>query len=366
MNSKMPYIAAINGYALGAAIGLITACDISISAENAIFGIPTPSLGGIPGWGCTQVTARVIGSQNAKMLLLANEKINAEEALRMGLINKIVKQEDLLPEAMKYAETTCKTALSKSGLPGLDYSLNPYTGCEHGCIYCYAPSVLRYGGPEPWGAFVTAKTNIPAVLERELRRSKPGVVGISTVTDPYQPAESRLKLTRSCLEVLLAKRFPICIQTKSALVTRDIDLIKDFPDKEAGLTITALDDDTAVALEPGASRPGERLNALRRLSDSGIPVWAFVGPLVPGFVDGERLADILTRVKDAGASRVLVDRLNVKPGLWARMEPALAGKPGALEACRRALFTDPSVFDGLRRQAKATCADIRLECELLF
>ena len=92
------------------------------------------------------------------------------------------------------------------------------------CIYCYAPATIRYAGPEPWGTFVTAKTNIPAVLERELRRTSRGVVGISTVTDPYQPAESKLKLTRSCLEVLLAKQFPVCIQTKSALVLRDIDL----------------------------------------------------------------------------------------------------------------------------------------------
>ncbi len=267
---------------------------------------------------------------------------------------------------MKYMETTCKTALSKSLLPGLDYSLNPYTGCEHGCVYCYAPSVLRYGGPEPWGAFVTAKTNIPVVLERELRRSKPGVVGISTVTDPYQPVEGRLKLTRSCLEVLLAKGFPICIQTKSALVIRDIDLIGDFPVKEAGMTITALDDKISAIIEPGASLPGERLDALRRLSDNEIPTWAFVGPLVPGFVDGDRLTEILARVKDAGASRVLVDRLRLKPGLWARMEKALAGKPEALDTCKRALFTDPSIFINLRAHAAKVCREIGLECELCY
>lgn len=266
----------------------------------------------------------------------------------------------------RYAETTCKTALSKSGLPGLDYSLNPYTGCEHGCIYCYAPSVLHYGGPEPWGSFVTAKTNIPVVLEKELRRSKPGVVGISTVTDPYQPAERRLKLTRSCLEVLVAKGFPVCIQTKSALVVRDLDILRDFADKEAGMTITALDDEASALLEPGASLPRERLEALQQLADGGIPVWAFVGPLVPGFVDGDRLADILAQVKAAGASRVLVDRLRLKPGLWPRMEKALAGKPEALGLCRRALFTDPSVFDDLKQRATQTCAALGIECELCY
>ena len=207
--------------------------------------------------------------------------------------------------------------MSKSSLPGLDYSLNPYTGCGHGCIYCYAPATIRYAGPEPWGSFVTAKTNIPVVLERELRKMPRGVVGISTVTDPYQPAESRLKLTRSCLEVLQAKQFPICIQTKSALVIRDIDLIRDFRDLEVGLTVTTLDDEASAILEPGASPPRERLDALKRLADAGISTWAFVGPLVPGFVDADSLAGLLASVKEAGAGKVLVDKLRLKPGLWA-------------------------------------------------
>jgi DNA repair photolyase len=267
---------------------------------------------------------------------------------------------------MRYAETTCKTALSRSSLSGLDYSLNPYTGCSHGCIYCYAPATLRYGGPEPWGTFVTAKTNIPAVLERELRRMPRGVVGISTVTDPYQPVEGRLKLTRSCLEVLLAKQFPVCIQTKSALVLRDIDLIRDFGDREVGLTVTTLDDEASAVIEPGASLPEERLDALKRLADAGIPTWAFVGPLVPGYMDADRLADVLARVKETGARKVLVDKLRLKPGLWQRLEPALAVKPDLLAACRRALFEDPGVFIGLRGQAIRICEDLELDCELNF
>jgi DNA repair photolyase len=267
---------------------------------------------------------------------------------------------------MKYTETTCKTALSKSSLPGLDYSLNPYTGCAHGCIYCYAPATLRYGGPEPWGTFVTAKTNIPAVLERELRKMPRGVVGISTVTDPYQPVENRLKLTRSCLEVLQAKQFPVCIQTKSALVVRDIDLIRDFRDIEVGLTVTTVDGEASAIIEPGASLPRERLDALKQLSDAGIPTWAFVGPLVPGLVDEAGLTHLLTSVKQAGATKVLVDRLRLKPGLWQRMEPALQGKPEVLDACRQALFKDPGAFNGLREQAVIICKDLKLECELNF
>ena len=267
---------------------------------------------------------------------------------------------------MRYTETACKTALSRSSLPGLDYSLNTYTGCGHGCIYCYAPATIHYSGAEPWGTFVIAKTNIPSVLERELRKTPRGTVGISTVTDPYQPAESRLRLTRSCLEVLLAKQFPICIQTKSALVVRDIDLLTEFREKEVGLTVTTLDKDVSAYIEPGASLPEERLNALKQLSDAGIATWAFVGPLVPGIVDEERIRDILVLVKETGAGKVLVDRMRLKPGLWQRLEPVLHDRPEVLDACHRALFGDAGAFDGIRKQAVAVCKDIGLECELNF
>jgi len=132
---------------------------------------------------------------------------------------------------MRIREVKCKTALSKSNLPGLDYSLNPYRGCQHSCAYCYVPNVLRIKRNE-WGSFVDVKTNIPNVLSKELRIKKPGVVGISTITDPYQPAENNYKLTRYCLEQLLRHDFPVCIQTKSDLVARDIDLISKFSKAE--------------------------------------------------------------------------------------------------------------------------------------
>ena len=222
---------------------------------------------------------------------------------------------------MRYSETACKTALSPSALPGLDYTLNPYRGCEHGCLYCYAPSTLRYAGPEPWGSFVQAKANLPAVLERELRRKKKGTVGLSTVTDPYQPLERKLRLTRSCLEVLRAKAFPVSVQTKSALVLRDLDVLAGYTGAEVGITITALDGGIASLLEPGASSPGERLRAISELSRAGVGTWAFVGPLIPGLVEEKDLAPLFHAIKDAGASHALVDRLRLKPGIGPRLQP---------------------------------------------
>jgi DNA repair photolyase len=101
-------------------------------------------------------------------------------------------------------------------------------GCEHSCIYCYAPYSLHYKDNENWGSFVKAKVNIPIILEKELKKTRPGIVGISTVVDPYQKAEEKFCLTKKCLDVLLPKDFPVCIQTKSPLVLRDLSLIKDF------------------------------------------------------------------------------------------------------------------------------------------
>jgi len=268
---------------------------------------------------------------------------------------------------MKLKEINCKTALSTSGLPALDYTLNPYMGCGHACIYCYAPSTLRYSGPDPWGTFVNAKTDIPRMLERELRNKKRGVVGISTVTDPYQPAEEKFKLTRSCLEVLSSKGFPICIQTKSSLVLRDLDLIKGFSEKEVGFTVTTLDERIGSVIEPGAPTPWERLKALKTLSDEGIPTWAFIGPMVPGALDREKLGEVLEAVKEAGVSHVMVDRLRLKPGMWARVEPPLKQHaPDVLEACRSALFKKDGAFESLKSNAREICERLRLPYEFNY
>jgi DNA repair photolyase len=268
---------------------------------------------------------------------------------------------------LKFKEISCKTALSPSGLPGLDYALNPYMGCGHACVYCYAPATLRYKGPDPWGTFVNVKADIPRVLERELRSKKRGVVGISTVTDPYQPAEEKHKLTRNCLEVLLAKDFPVCVQTKSPLVLRDLDLIKGFSEKEVGFTVTTLDERISAIIEPGAPAPVERLKAMRTLSGEGITTWAFIGPMVPGVLGKEELREVLEAVKEAGASHVMLDRLRLKPGMWARLEPPLKRHaPGMLDSCRSALFKNDGAFESLKAYARDACAELALPCELNY
>jgi DNA repair photolyase len=219
---------------------------------------------------------------------------------------------------MKIREVECKTALSKSNLPGLDYSLNPYRGCQHSCAYCYVPNVLRIKRNE-WGSFVDIKKNIPLILSKELKMKKPGVVAISTVTDPYQPIEQKYNLTRYCLEQLLSYDFPVHIQTKSDLVIRDIDLITKMSDAEVMFSIGTLNDSERKQLEPYTSSIQKRLDAMKELSDIGIRTSVFFGPIYPT-VKLENIEEIIDTFVENGASEIMLDRLNIKPGIKQSVE----------------------------------------------
>ena len=248
---------------------------------------------------------------------------------------------------LRLREVSSKTALSKSRLSGLDYALNPYKGCEHGCLYCYSPAVIHYDGKDAWGDFVEARTNLPVLLSHELRKLPRGVVGIGTVTDPYQRAEREYRVTRHCLEQLLRKQWPICIQTKSDLVVEDIGLISQFKDKEVGLTFTTADDTFREWMEPAASSVGERLKALGRLRDADIPTFVFFGPVLPGLVEAG-MEGLFTVMAQAEVGRVLVDRLRMHPGIWERMRPCLsARRPELVSAYEAVLFGSPEEYEQL-------------------
>ena len=206
---------------------------------------------------------------------------------------------------MKIAERTARSVLSKSGIPGARWALNPYVGCAHACRYCYAEFMKKYTGhTEPWGTFVDAKVNAPEALERELRRAARGVVMLSSVTDCYQPLEGRCGLTRRCLERLLAHRFPVRILTKSPLVLRDLDLLRRFPEIEVGLTVTTDDERMRLLFEPGAPPIAARVDALRRLREAGVRTYVFIGPMLP--MDPARLAGMLRGSVD----ETLIDPMN--------------------------------------------------------
>ena len=267
----------------------------------------------------------------------------------------------------EYSLITCKTALSPSRLPGLDYSLNPYVGCEHGCAYCYSPSVLRDPGlAANWGKVVRAKQNIVEVLTREVKRKPRGVVGVSTVTDPYQPIEAKLELTRKCIEVLSKHDFPISIQTKSALVLRDIDLM--VPGKtEVGVTITTMDRRLANLLESGASLPDARAKILEKFSSRGVVTWLFLGPIIPELNDSEESLRQVIEVAARTKSKVIYDKLNLKWLVMERLGPVLEKEKPGLAGRLPELTNDRSRWAyQLRSEIEKICSRLGVKCEAAF
>ena len=189
-----------------------------------------------------------------------------------------------------------------------DASINPYRGCEHGCIYCYARSYHEYLGFSAGLDFETrilVKEDAPELLRRELGspRWRPQVLGISGATDPYQPVECKLELTRRCLEVLAHYRNPVSIVTKNALVTRDTDLLAElarFDAASVALSIPTLNADLVRVMEPRTSHPRERLRAIGQLTAQGIPCGVMVAPVIPGLTDHE-IPAVVEAAADAGA-----------------------------------------------------------------
>jgi DNA repair photolyase len=191
---------------------------------------------------------------------------------------------------------------------GFEASVNPYRGCEHGCIYCYARPFHDYLGFSSGLDFETkimVKENAPELLRRELSspKWKPQVIALSGVTDCYQPVERKLKLTRGCLEVLAEFRNPAVVVTKNHLVTRDADVLGELARHDAAavfISVTTLDTALRKVMEPRTSPPASRLSAIEMLSKAGIPVGVLVAPVIPGLTDHE-IPSILTAAANAGA-----------------------------------------------------------------
>jgi DNA repair photolyase len=199
-------------------------------------------------------------------------------------------------------EVQAKSILSPSKI--YPWVINPYTGCEHGCSYCYARFMKRVTGhKEPWGEFVDVKINAPDVLRQEITKKKRARVWVSGVCDPYQPLEAKYRLTRQCLEILAQNNWPVIIQTRSPLVLRDIDIIKNAKDFEVGFSVTTADDSIRKLFEPHAPPIEDRIRALDTLHKAGIRTYAMIAPVLPG---AEGLAELLKGTIDY----VLIDRMN--------------------------------------------------------
>jgi DNA repair photolyase len=226
-----------------------------------------------------------------------------------------------------YELIQCKKALHPSNMGDTKYSLNPYGGCEHGCIYCFAPG-HTHSDISTWRV-VRVKTNIVERLSKELDFTE-GCIGLGTVTDAYQAAEGRFRLSRMCLETIARKNRSVFIITKSDLVTRDVDILRHM-DSTVAFTVTSPEDRVCRMTEPGAPTTRERLAAARILKDNGVRVMAFVAPVLSTLEGHEE--ELLVMIKNAEIDTVFVDWFKPRGVSMERMDRM--GITGSEKAERR-------------------------------
>jgi len=205
-------------------------------------------------------------------------------------------------------EIHAKSILSRSRV--FDYTVNPYVGCEHGCTYCYARFMKRFTGhKEAWGEFVDVKINAPILLQREIEKKRVGRVWISGICDPYQPLEKKYELTKGCLETLLKHGWPVTVQTKSPLVLRDMESLRESNQIEVGFTITTAGEDIRKIFEPNSPPIKERIEALEKLRSAGVKTFAMIAPMLPK-------AEGLVAQLSGKVDYVLIDKMNYHYADW--------------------------------------------------
>jgi DNA repair photolyase len=235
-------------------------------------------------------------------------------------------------------EVGCKSLLNRSR--NGNYSFNCYTGCEHGCVYCYARFMQRFHPhEEPWGEFVDVKVDAPKVLARQLRRLRPGSVFTCSACDGWQRVERHYQLTRRCCELLLKAAFRLDILTKNELVLRDIDLLQ-RGEVRLGVTITATDETLARLWEPGASPVSARLRVLKEAKAAGLETSVMFGPLLPALSDTpEALRELFSVAAEADVDQIWTDSLNPRPRVWPSIQTFLRRhRSDLLPLYRRVLF----------------------------
>lgn len=260
-------------------------------------------------------------------------------------------------------EVQCKSLLNRCGID--DYSFNCYTGCAHGCVYCYARFMQRFHPhEEPWGKFVDVKINAPEVLARQLRRLRPGSVFTCSACDGWQGAERHYQLTRRCCRMLLEAGFRLNVLTKSDLVLRDLDVFAGR-DVRLGVTITSADEAVARLWEPGASSVSDRLRVLEQAKAAGLSTAVMFGPLLPRISDTEKaLAELFALAAGADVDRIWTDALNPRPRVWPSIQTLLRNHwPDLCESYRRLLFDRDrrsDYLDELDQRIRRAAADAGL------
>lgn len=265
---------------------------------------------------------------------------------------------------MLIREIKAKTIISKSNLPDCDYVINPYIGCSHRCIYCYARYMKKFTNhSENWGEFVDVKINAPDLIPKNTTKFNNKIIFLSSVTDPYQPIEEKYKLTRKILEKLVFLKPHLCIQTKSNLVLRDIDLIKKFKKREVGFTITTLNENLKKEIEPYSSSISEKLSALKILNEENIENFIFIGPILPFFTDWK---EIINKTKNF-VYFYMFENLNLSNiEVWLSIKNwLLKYHKNLLEDYRNNCFSY-EYWENLKNEIKNFCEDNEIKYKIYF
>lgn len=249
-------------------------------------------------------------------------------------------------------ETHCKSALARCGFPGGGLAINPYVGCSHRCVYCYARFMKRFTGhKEEWGTFIDVRTNIAEILAKQMKSSvwKGEHIYIGTVTDPYQPLESEYGLMKKILAVLLNYDNSVSILTKSDSVLRDVSLFKKMKRVNVNITVTTLDEEWKNHTEPGSPSLAKRFFAMKKLSQEKISVIALVSPYWPVFTDPDVLFHVF---KNAGVEEVISESLNVVGGNWIGVETVLKEHYPDMAQSMRDIFFSKNSFSQFYNRAR--------------
>lgn len=263
---------------------------------------------------------------------------------------------------MKVETVQAKNIITKSNIPGIDYAINPYVGCQHGCIYCYAEFMKRFTnhGGDTWGNFLDVKEFDWEKIRPEKFTGK--TILLSSVTDPYTPLEVKYENTRRVLEKLVGTKAGVHILTKSRLVERDIDLFQQFEDIQVGVSLNTLDEELAAIIEPRASKPQARLEALQKVAECGIPTYVFVSPIFPRISDWKEVIKAAHSFTDD----FRFENLNFRGHNTPRIMFLVAEKYPELMELYREIKQDPTMWDIIEEEIEEFCELLGARCKIEF
>ena len=265
---------------------------------------------------------------------------------------------------LKIKEIQASSIITESNLPESDYVINPYVGCSHACIYCYACFMKRFTNhEEKWGEFVDVKVNAPDLIPKNNKKYIVKQIFMSSVTDPYLQLEGKYKLTRQILEKIVDWDIKLGIQTKSDLVLRDIDIIKRCKNVEVGFTITTTNDSLRKEVEPFTASFENRIKALKELKNAGIKTYVFIGPILPELTDWK---EIVLQTKDF-VDYYLFENLNVKGSIWYSVEEWLKAKhPDLLNKYIEIYSTKNNYWINIKKEIENFCEKEKINGKVYF